>query len=110
MQYHLTTLKNGMRIASVEMPHMQSVSVGIWVFLASEVLFFGVLISTYAVYRSLDPEAFRAAAQHTEILYGTINTVLLLTSSVTMTVALRAATARLRTTTPKHWPLISTTR
>ena len=77
----------------------EGVSVGIWVFLASEVLFFGVLIATYAVYRTFNAEAFRAAAEHTEILYGTINTVLLLTSSVTMTVALRASAARMRRVT-----------
>jgi cytochrome c oxidase subunit 3 len=71
----------------------EGVSVGIWVFLASEVLFFGVLIATYAVYRSFNAHAFRAAAEHTEIAYGTINTVLLLTSSVTMTIALRASAA-----------------
>ena len=74
----------------------EGVGLGMWVFLASEVLFFGVLIVTYAVYRSFNAEAFRAAGEHTQILYGTINTVLLLTVSVTMTVALRAATARLR--------------
>jgi cytochrome c oxidase subunit 3 len=77
----------------------EGVSVGIWVFLASEVLFFGVLIATYAVYRTLNAEAFRAAARHTEVLYGTINTVLLLTSSATMTVALRASAARIRNVT-----------
>ena len=74
----------------------EGVSLGIWAFLASEILFFGALIAAYAVYRSLHPAAFRAAAAETEILYGTINTVLLLTSSVTMTVALRASAARLR--------------
>jgi cytochrome c oxidase subunit 3 len=74
----------------------EGVSVGIWVFLASEILFFSGLFITYAVYRSFNPEAFRVAAAHTEILYGTINTGLLITSSLTMTVALRAAIADLR--------------
>jgi cytochrome c oxidase subunit 3 len=77
----------------------EGVSLGVWAFLASEVLFFGALIATYAVYRSLNPAAFRAAAAHTEIVYGTINTVILLTSSVTMTIALRASAARLRRVT-----------
>ena len=67
-----------------------------WIFLASEVLFFGGLFVSYAVYRSFNAEAFRIAGAHTEILYGSINTVLLLTSSLTMTIALRAATAELR--------------
>ena len=74
----------------------QGVSLGMWFFLASEVLFFGGLFVTYAIYRSFNAEAFRIAGAHTEIVYGSINTVLLLTSSLTMTVALRAATAQLR--------------
>jgi heme/copper-type cytochrome/quinol oxidase subunit 3 len=69
----------------------EGVSLGMWVFLASEVLFFGGLFLGYATYRYLYPEAFRAAAQETELFYGALNTVLLLTSSFTMTVALRSA-------------------
>lgn len=74
----------------------EAVGLGMWFFLASEVLFFAGLFCTYAVYRSFNEEAFQIASRHTEIVYGSINTVLLLTSSLTMTVALRAATAQLR--------------
>lgn len=74
----------------------EAVGLGMWFFLASEVLFFAALFCSYAVYRSFNEEAFRIAASHTKIVYGTINLALLLTSSFTMTVALRAATARLR--------------
>jgi heme/copper-type cytochrome/quinol oxidase subunit 3 len=74
----------------------EAVGLGMWFFLASEVLFFAALFCAYAVYRSFNEEAFRIAAGHTEIVYGTINLALLLTSSLTMTIALRAATARLR--------------
>lgn len=74
----------------------EAVGLGMWFFLASEVLFFAGLFCAYAIYRSFNEEAFRIASSHTEILYGTINTALLLTSSFTMTVALRAATAHLR--------------
>ena len=56
-----------------------------WIFLASEVLFFGGLFVSYAVYRSFNADAFRIGGAHTEIVYGSINTVLLLTSSLTMT-------------------------
>ena len=77
----------------------EGVSLGIWTFLASEVLFFGGLFVGYAVYRSFNAEAFRIAASNTAIVYGTINTVLLLTSSMTMTIALRAATVGLRRVT-----------
>jgi cytochrome c oxidase subunit 3 len=74
----------------------EGVGLGMWMFLASEVLFFGALFVGYAVYRSFNEDAFRIAGEHTEIVYGTINTVLLLTSSLTMTIALRAATANMR--------------
>lgn len=74
----------------------EGVGLGMWLFLASEVLFFGALFIGYAVYRSFNEDAFRIASAHTEIVYGSINTFLLLTSSLTMTVALRAATANMR--------------
>jgi cytochrome c oxidase subunit 3 len=77
----------------------EGVGLGMWLFLASEVLFFGGLFTTYAIYRSFNAEAFRIAGEHTEIVYGSINTVLLLTSSLTMTIAVRAATVELRTLT-----------
>ena len=66
---------------------------GIWVFLASEVLFFGALMLTYAVCRVDHPDAFAAAGRETNIWYGTINTAVLLTSSLTMAVASQAAAA-----------------
>ena len=66
---------------------------GIWVFLASEVLFFGALMLTYTVCRIEHPDAFAAAGRETDIWYGTINTAILLTSSLTMAVASQAAAA-----------------
>ncbi|WLB24396.1 cytochrome c oxidase subunit 3 [Bradyrhizobium japonicum] len=71
---------------------------GIWVFLASETLFFGALMLTYMVCRIEHPEAFVAAGRETNIWYGTINTAVLLTSSLTMAVAAQGAEsyARLR--------------
>jgi cytochrome c oxidase subunit 3 len=77
----------------------EGVSFGVWVFLASEVLFFGALLLGYSVYRHMYPEAFRAAARETEVFYGTLNTAILLTSSLTMAVAVRAAEAALRRVT-----------
>jgi cytochrome c oxidase subunit III len=64
---------------------------GIWVFLASEMLFFGALILTYTVCRIDHPAAFAVAARETNIWYGTINTAILLTSSLTMAMASQAA-------------------
>jgi cytochrome c oxidase subunit 3 len=74
----------------------EGVGVGMWLFLMSEILFFAGLFITYAIYRSFNVDAFRIAAAQTDLIYGSANTVILLTSSLTMTVALRAATARLR--------------
>lgn len=55
--------------------------VGMWVFLGTEVLFFGGLILAYSVYRYAHPDGFAEAARHTRIVIGTINTAILLTSS-----------------------------
>lgn len=74
----------------------EAATFGMWTFLASEVLFFGALIAGYTVYRVLYPHAFAVAAHETNILYGSINTALLITSSYTMTVAVQASEARLR--------------
>jgi cytochrome c oxidase subunit 3 len=57
---------------------------GMWVFLATEVLFFGGMLLAYAVYRGGFPEGFAEAGRHTRIVIGTVNTVILLTSSFTM--------------------------
>jgi cytochrome c oxidase subunit 3 len=72
------------------------VSVGIWAFLASEILFFSGLFITYAVYRVSNEQAFQVAGAETELFYGTLNTAILLTSSMTMMVALRASGVRFR--------------
>ena len=64
---------------------------GIWVFLASEVLFFGALFLSYTAARLANQEAFAAAGRETNIVYGTLNTAILLTSSLTMAVASQAA-------------------
>lgn len=69
---------------------------GTWVFLGSEAMFFGAALLAYAVYRSLWPEAFAAAGRETSIAYGTVNTAILLTSSLTMAAAAEGARSGLR--------------
>ncbi|EJW12525.1 Cytochrome c oxidase polypeptide III [Rhodovulum sp. PH10] len=64
---------------------------GIWVFLATEALFFGALFLTYAIGRIENPAGFVAAGRETDVFYGTLNTAILLTSSLTMAVASQAA-------------------
>jgi cytochrome c oxidase subunit III len=64
---------------------------GMWLFLATEVLLFGGLFCAYAVYRSLHPEVFVYAHQYLDKVLGGINTVVLIASSLTMALAVRAA-------------------
>jgi len=71
---------------------------GLWTFVASEVLFFGGLFLAYSVYRIADPTGFAAAARHTEIVLGTANTAVLLTSSFLVAWAVAAARAQSRRT------------
>jgi cytochrome c oxidase subunit 3 len=66
--------------ADLEQQH-DAATLGIWVFLATEVLFFGGLLLGYAVYRHAYPQGFAESARHTHIVIGTANTALLLTSS-----------------------------
>jgi cytochrome c oxidase subunit 3 len=54
---------------------------GMWVFLASEFLLFAGLFALYASYRALYPEDFARAAEHNHLLLGTLNTVVLISSS-----------------------------
>ena len=64
-------------------------SLGMWIFLATEVMFFGVLLLAYTHSRLVDPQGFAAASRLTHEWLGTINTGLLLTSSLTMALAVR---------------------
>jgi cytochrome c oxidase subunit 3 len=64
---------------------------GMWVFLATEVLFFGGMFLAYALYRRTYSEDFIAMSQQFSWIFGTINTAVLLTSSFTMALAVRAA-------------------
>jgi cytochrome c oxidase subunit 3 len=69
---------------------------GMWVFLATEVMFFGGLLTAFAVYRSTAPREFALASRHLSVLLGCVNTVVLLGSSLTMALAVRAAQLRAR--------------
>jgi cytochrome c oxidase subunit III len=64
---------------------------GMWVFLTSEVMVFGALFTGYAVYRNAYPHDFASASRHLNLLIAAINTVVLLTSSLTMALSVRAA-------------------
>ena len=68
-----------------------SAKIGMWVFLATEILMFGGLFCAYAVYRYNHPEVFRYSEHHLNTWLGATNTVVLLASSLTMALAVRAA-------------------
>ena len=70
----------------------RAAELGMWVFLATEVMFFGGLFLAYLIYRYWYPEAFARGSQTMDVLLGTINTFVLLTSSLTMALAVHAAT------------------
>jgi cytochrome c oxidase subunit 3 len=68
-------------------------TLGMWAFLATEVMFFGVLFLLYSVYRAAYQDAFAAASAHLSRWLGGFNTLVLLTSSFTMALAVHHARA-----------------
>jgi cytochrome c oxidase subunit III len=77
-------------VASPERPR-DTAELGMWVFLATELMFFGPLFLGYAYGRWAFPEGFAAASRHTDVVIGSINTAVLLSSSLCMALAVRAA-------------------
>jgi cytochrome c oxidase subunit III len=74
----------------------ETAELGMWIFIATEVLLFGGLILGYCVYHHAYPAAFAAASRHTEIAIGTANTAILLTSSFLVACAVDAFAAETR--------------
>jgi cytochrome c oxidase subunit 3 len=68
----------------------EAATLGMWVFLSTEILFFGVLFASYVILRILHPRGFAVASRHTDMLLGTIETAVLLTSSSLIALAVRA--------------------
>ncbi len=67
-----------------------AVRFGMWLFLGSETLLFAGLFGLYATYRAVHADAFLAASHHNNVAIGTINTVVLITSSFTVAWAVHA--------------------
>jgi cytochrome c oxidase subunit 3 len=76
-----------------ETPQQQfdSGKLGMWIFLATEVLFFGALFALYAVMRAQEPEVFAFASHYLSTIMGGINTCVLILSSLTMAMAVHYA-------------------
>src|SRR4029077_20834581 len=64
---------------------------GMWVFLVTEIMFFGGLFMAYIVYRTTYPEAWAHASNELNVYLGGANTLVLICSSVTMVLAVRSA-------------------
>lgn len=69
----------------------ETASLGMWVFLMTEVMFFGGLFLTYTVYRVKYHTAFAAGSHELNVLLGGINTAVLIASSLTMAIAVWAS-------------------
>ncbi len=81
LQHHFTSLEQ-QRAAS---------TLGMWVFIAQEILFFGGLFGAYTVYRSQYPEAFSLGSHHLDWKIGFFNTLVLIGSSLTMALGVYSA-------------------
>lgn len=66
-------------------------TLGMWAFLVTEIMFFGGLFLGYSVYRFNYPEAFAEGSHHLDVTLGSINTTVLIGSSLTMALAVRGA-------------------
>ena len=70
---------------------LESSTLGMWVFLLTEIMFFGGMFGGYTVYRNLYPDAFASTSRFMNLTLGAFNTIVLITSSLTMVLAVRSA-------------------
>lgn len=79
---------------------------GMWAFLLTEILFFGGLFMAYMLYRTWYHDAFVAASSSITLIWGLVNTVVLIGSSLTMALAVRSAQLSHRKATV-NWLLLT---
>ncbi len=77
LQHHFENMEQ-QRVAS---------TLGMWVFLVTEIMFFGGMFLAYTLYRNQYPAAFASASNHLDITLGAVNTAVLICSSLTMAMA-----------------------
>jgi cytochrome c oxidase subunit 3 len=70
---------------------MDAATLGMWTFLITEVLFFGGMFTAYAIYRAMYPAAFASTSRYMDLVLGGTNTAVLICSSLTMALSVRAA-------------------
>ena len=74
----------------------ESATLGMWVFLLTEIMFFGGLFTAYLIYRNWYFPAFVAASHQLDIVLGGVNTLVLIVSSFTMAMGVFSAEMRNR--------------
>jgi cytochrome c oxidase subunit 3 len=70
---------------------LESSTLGMWVFLITEVMFFGGMFGAYTIYRNMYPDAFASTSHFMNVTIGAVNTAVLICSSFTMVLAVRAS-------------------
>ena len=75
---------------TLEQQH-ETAEFGMWIFLATELMLFGGLFTAYTVYRTVYPQGFAEGSRHLDLVYGGINTAILLISSLTMVLGVQAS-------------------
>jgi cytochrome c oxidase subunit 3 len=96
LQHHFDTLEQ----------QQEAATLGMWIFLITEVMFFGGLFMAYMLYRVWYPEAWSLGSGELDIVLGGFNTVVLIASSLTMALAVRAAQTGLRKATV-NWLIVT---
>jgi cytochrome c oxidase subunit 3 len=84
---------------------VEASTLGMWVFLVTEIMFFGGLFMAYLLYRSSSPEGFAEASHHLNVTWGAVNTLVLIVSSLTMALGVRAAQTSAPAKTQVGWIL-----
>jgi cytochrome c oxidase subunit III len=84
----------------------ESATLGMWIFLVTEIMFFGGLFMAYLLYRVWYPEAWSEGSLELDIVLGGVNTAVLIASSLTMALAVRAAQTGLPRATV-NWLLLT---
>ena len=84
----------------------ETATIGMWIFLATEVMLFGALFTAFSVYRMYHTPGFDEGSADMSIVLGSINTAVLITSSLTMALAIYSAALGKMVRT--YWLLLAT--
>ena len=92
MADHAATETLALRVQfDTEAQQKDASSLGMWIFLVTEIMFFGGMFAVYTIYRSWYPDVYAIASSSLNEIIGALNTGVLLLSSFTMVMAVRAA-------------------